>query len=235
MQQPGRHGLSENTYSTSHELIEQAILKGAEMGPDAKQDRSRQRIREIHRAAIKVIARNGIAGSRIAEIAEEAAVMPSSVYDYYKSKEELAYSIPTARLAEFYQVYQTQVERVTSPKERLIQFLLLTAEYACLDPDWSRLYYLEVWPSVHLQNSELRETVNAFARIVVAMLREGEEAGEWTCKGDPYMIADILIGSLVHMITTWLLFRKPRNLRRKSKQLIELLMRFIDTLEAEEG
>lgn len=219
--------MNSKIYRTSYELIDDAIRKGAEMAPNAKQDRSRQRIKDIHRAAIKVIARDGIAGARIAEIAEEASVMPSSVYDYYKSKEELAYSIPTARLAEFYETYKANVEEITSPKERLVQFLLLTAEYACLDPDWSRLYYLEVWPSVHLQNSEVRDTVNAYARIVIAMLREGEEAGEWVCNDDPYMIANILIGSLVQMIVTWLLFRRPRNLRRKSGQLVDLLMQFV--------
>ncbi len=216
-----------NPQRTSKELIEAAASREFSSMPGPKQDRSRQRVAQTLNAAIKIFARDGIAAARVSDIAAEASIMPSSIYDYYRSKEELAYAIPITRQSEFYAEYRDQSRDLSTVKERLHHFLWLTADFAFRNPDWARVLYLEIWPSVHIQNRQVRVVIDDYARIVVSLLREGTEAGEWPRQDDVYMVANILVGSLNQMIITWLLYRQPRDLRRSTGILSQWLLRFI--------
>jgi hypothetical protein len=107
-------------------------------------------------------------------------------------------------------------------------FLSMATDYARRNPDWARLLYLEIWPSVLIEEARVRRAVDDFGRIVVAMLREGSRRGEWNRKLDPYQTATILMGSITHMLITWLLYRRPGNLRRATKPMVDQLLKLID-------
>jgi AcrR family transcriptional regulator len=199
---------------------------------DPKQDRSRRRKQELLEAATRVFARDGIANTKMADVAAEAGVPVSSIYDYYAGKQELAYEIPIQRLAQFYAEFLAAAPLQRTMRARLRLFLIMAAEYAQRDPDWARLLYLEIWPSVLIEEARVRRAVDDFGRIIVAMIREGGRLGEWDAKLDPYRMATILMGSVTHMIITWLLYHRPRNLTEAAKPMIGQLLILLDDCEA---
>src|SRR4051794_5710308 len=83
------------------ESVEHAACGYLEGARDPKQDRSRRRQMDLLEAATRVFARDGVAKAKMSDIAAEAGISVSSIYDYYESKEDLAYEIPIRRLAEF--------------------------------------------------------------------------------------------------------------------------------------
>jgi hypothetical protein len=105
----------------------------------------------------------------------------------------------------------------------------MAVDYARRNPDWARLLYLEIWPSVLIEEARVRRALDDFGRIVVSMLREGSRRGEWDEKLDPYQTATILMGSITHMISTWLLYRRPENLSKATKPLVDQLLRLVST------
>ena len=56
---------------------------------------------EIIRAAIEVFGRNGFRNSVISEIAQKANVADGTIYQYFKNKEDLFFSIAEERTKEF--------------------------------------------------------------------------------------------------------------------------------------
>ena len=90
------------------EILEQAASGYLEGARDPKQIRSRRRQLDLLEAATRVFARDGIAKAKMADIAAEAGISVSSIYDYYPSKEDLAYEIPIRRLAQFYAEFHAQ-------------------------------------------------------------------------------------------------------------------------------
>ena len=54
--------------------------------PVRKQDRSRRRQEDILQAALRVFARDGIARARISDVAAEAGMPVSSIYEYYQEQ-----------------------------------------------------------------------------------------------------------------------------------------------------
>ena len=144
----------------------------------------------------------------------------------------MAYEIPIRRLAQFYAEFQAQALRLGSMRERLHLFLSMATDYARRNPDWARLLYLEIWPSVLIEETPVRRAVDDFGRIVVAMLREGSRRGEWNANLDPYRTATILMGSITHMIITWLLYRRPENLGKATKPMVDLLLKLLDLADS---
>jgi AcrR family transcriptional regulator len=209
------------------EILEQAASGYLDGARDPKQMRSRRRQLDLLEAATRIFARDGIAKSKMADIAAEAGISVSSIYDYYPSKEDLAYEIPIRRLSQFYTEFLERALCLRSTRERLHLFLCMAVDYARRNPDWARLLYLEIWPSVLIEEARVRRALDDFGRIVVSMLREGSRRGEWDVKLDPYQTATILMGSITHMIITWLLYRRPENLSKATKPMVDQLLKLV--------
>ncbi len=209
------------------EILGQAAQPHQDGGSDPKQQRSRQRKRELLAAATRVFARDGIAKAKMADVAKEAGIAVSSIYDYYPSKEALAYEIPIQRLAHLYAAFLEQVAPLPTMRDRLRLFLTMTVDHARDNPDWARLLYLEIWPSVLIEEARVRRSVDDFGRIIVAMLREGSRRGEFRADLDPHLSATILMGSITHMLITWLLYGRPQDLAAATGPMVDTLMGLI--------
>jgi AcrR family transcriptional regulator len=191
---------------------------------ERKQDRSRRRDEEILRAALRVFARDGISRSRIGDIAGEAGMPVSTIYEYYDSKEELAYQVPLARLAAFFSEYADTIHDKPTARERLRYYLWLAADFARRNPEWARVLYLELWPSVLVVENKLRESFDDYVRIIVYLIRQGEKEGDWPVGPDPYETASILNGSVNQTIITSLLYHRPRNLTAAAASIVDRTM-----------
>lgn len=194
---------------------------------ERKQDRSKRREQEILRAALRVFARDGISRARIGDIAAEAGMPVSSLYEYFPSKEDLAYAVPAAHLSEFFSEFFDAAECRRTADERLRLYLWLAADFARRNPEWARTFYLEIWPSVLISESPLRHAIDDYARIIVYLIRQGEQNGEWPEGTDPYEMATVLNGSINHLLITWLLYRRPRDLMKAAGSMIERMMQLL--------
>ncbi len=204
-----------------------AMVQNWKRHSDRKQERSIRREQEILRAALRVFARDGVSRSKIGDIAAEAGMSTSTLYEYFQSKEEIAHVVPVQHWAQFYEEYASSARKLTTAYDRLYHFLWLTADFARRNDEWARVFYLEIWPSVSVADSELRSSIDDFARVVIALLKEGKASGEWNGFDNPYEASAILIGSLSQIITTWLLYRKPRNLSKAAETLLTRIMQQI--------
>ena len=202
-----------------------AIIKGSRTPhPRRKQERSKKRDQEILRAASRVFARDGIARSRIGDIAAEAGMPVSTIYEYYASKEELAYAVPQATLVTFFEEVRESVVAKETWYDRLRAYLLLAANFARRHPEWARVLYLEIWPSILVTESPLKASFDDYVRVMLFMIAQGEAAGEWAAGPDRYETAAILNGSINQIIITALLYRRPRNLGAAAASILDRTM-----------
>jgi AcrR family transcriptional regulator len=208
--------------------LNSVVERWSEDTGDRKQERSKRREQEILRAALRVFARDGISRARIGDIASEAGMPVSSLYDYFPSKEDLAYAVPHEHLARFYEEYRASVADVTTFRERLRIYLWLAADFARRNPEWARTLYLEIWPSVLVSETPVRHSIDDYARIIVHLIRGGEATGEWLPLANIYETTAILIGSVNQIIIVWLLYRKPRDLMRAISSVVPRVMSLLE-------
>src|ERR1700736_2086654 len=210
------------------------VTKWSEDNGDRKQARSKRREQEILRAALRVFARDGISRARIGDIASEAGMPVSSLYDYFPSKEDLAYAVPQEHLTRFFAEYAEASADKKTFRERLRLYLWLAADFARRNPEWARTLYLAIWPSVLVSETPVRHSIDDYARVIVHLIREGEANGEWASGPDPYETAAILNGSVNQVIIVWLLYRKPRDLMKAIASVIERTMSLLEPADAGE-
>ncbi len=208
------------------------IVSRPRRGGDRKQDRSKRTEQQILNAALRVFARDGISRSRIADIAAEAGISTSTLYEYYKSKEDLAYEVPSAYLTAFFAEYRDAVANTPGAADRIELYLSMSADYAREHADWARLLYLEIWPSVFVRETEVRHSVDDFSRVLIFLVRQGAADGEWSAAHDPYETAAILIGGLNQLIITWLLYRRPKNLTKAGQDIVSRTLAMIRNEDA---
>ena len=72
--------------------------------------------------AMKLAYRDGFRESSLADIANAAHVPVGNVYYYFKTKEELGEAVVERRLEEI-RAFKAEMERLSSPKERLFAFV----------------------------------------------------------------------------------------------------------------
>ena len=206
------------------EFISTLVAKWAAENGDRKQERSKRREQEILRAALRVFARDGISRARIGDIASEAGMPVSSLYDYYPSKEDLAYAVPHEHLARFFAEYGEAVADRKTFRERMRLYLWLAADFARRNPEWARTLYLEIWPSVLVSETPVRHSIDDYVRIILKLIRGGEAVGEWAAGPSPYETAAILNGSVNQIIIVWLLYRRPRDLMKAISSVVDRTM-----------
>lgn len=209
-------------------LLLDDVLQRARRASDRKQDRSRRTEQQILGAALRVFGRDGISRSRIADIAAEAGISTSTLYEYHTSKEDIAYAVPAAYLSQFYAEFAEAVASEQAAKKRIRIYLSLLADFVRRNPEWARLFYLEIWPSVLVGGTDLSKSVDDFSRILIFLIRKGIDEGEWSAKIDVYETAALLIGSLNHVVTTWLLYRRPKNLTKAGADIVERTLKLLD-------
>lgn len=209
------------------EALLELVTSRPKRAPDRKQDRSKRTELQILNAALRVFARDGLSRSRIADIAAEAGISTSTLYEYYKSKEDLAYDLPTSHLVTFFQEYRAAVSGKASARDKLHLYLSMSADFAREHAEWGRLFYLEIWPSVLVSETELRHSVDDFARIVLFLLDEGVRQGEFPPGRNVYETSSLLMGAINQVIITWLLYRRPRNLTKASVEMADRVINMI--------
>ncbi len=195
---------------------------------ERKQDRSKRTEQQILNGALRVFARDGISRARIADIAAEAGISTSTLYEYYKSKEDLAYDVPMSRFAEFYDTYRFAVQAKVSTRERLLLYLTMSADYAREHVEWGRLLYLEIWPSVLVRETEMRHSIDDFVRVMVYLIECGMKEGWIRSDRSAYETSSILLGGINHTIITWLLYRRPRNLTKAGAEMSERVIALLE-------
>jgi AcrR family transcriptional regulator len=213
-----------NTDLSAWEALLHEIAHRPKRATERKQDRSKRTEQQILNAALRVFSRDGISRSRIADIAAEAGISTSNLYEYYKSKEDLAYDVPLSHLATFFEDFRLAVAGKHSARERLLLYLSMSADYAREHAEWARLLYLEIWPSVFVGEVGLRHSIDDFSRVVLFLIRQGMAEGEWPADRDPYETAAFLVGGTNQLIITWLLYRRPRNLTKAGSEMVERML-----------
>lgn len=205
-------------------FLDQLVQRWSSQAPERRQDRSRRRQHDILQAALRVFAREGVARARISDIAAEAGMPVSSIYEYYRSKEELAYAVPLIHIGQFFLEFAERARKTESTRERLRLYLWMSVDFARRNPEWARTLYLEVWPSVLVREARVRTGLDEYAGIIVDLIADGEAAGEWPSGPNRYETATILVGSINQLIITWLMYRRPREINRAAGSLVDRVL-----------
>lgn len=187
-----------------------------------KQQRSRERRERIVTAATRLFGRHGIAQTSLTDVAKLARVPLPSLYDYFKDKQDLVAAVPEDNYLALYERLTAVANSRQSPRQQLRATFLTNLEYIHDNPDWGRVFFLEIWPSAAVGQSRIRKAVDRYGLHYVELIRRAVAAGEYARDLDPYLAMSLLMGGLCHLTAVWLLYRQPYELVDRGTAMFDL-------------
>lgn len=159
--------------------------------------------KQILHAAIEVFGKNDFQNAGISEIAQKANVAEGTIYQYFKNKEDLFFSIPAQMIEEFIVELDLHLEGIPDALNKLRKFIWLYLYHFKTNPDYTRLLMLEMRVNRNFPKSKTHDGVKVITHKVLELIREGQDEGLIRNDISAFAIREMLLGMLEHRLTRW--------------------------------
>ncbi len=211
-------------------LVKAAIWKRPDKRSDENRDEpSRGEItrHKILDAASEVFGNKGFSGATIAEIAGKAGVAEASIYQYFKSKEDLLLSVP----GNWFDELAMELERVfageLTPYERLL-YLLRRWALDFQTREWeTRILILELYRNPAFYNSQAYRNTHRFWKLVRQTVEEGRKTGDFRDDFRTDFYLHLIQGTFEHEALARMMLHRKKPTPVNIEQMIGLLLRAI--------
>jgi TetR/AcrR family fatty acid metabolism transcriptional regulator len=182
------------------------------------------RKQSILQAAIEVFSKGGFRNSSISEIAKRANVAEGTIYQYYKNKEDLFFSIPIQKTVEFREEVDLHLQGITGTFNQIRKFIWYYLYFFKTNPEYGRILMLEMRVSRSFVKTK---TYNFLKRSIVRILeiiREGQKEGTIRKDVNLYILRELVLGILEHVVTRWLLHGGKYDLMEYYEDITKLVI-----------
>ena len=147
-------------------------------------------------AAEEIMSQKELADSTISEIAYKAGVADSVIYQYFRGKEELLFSIPGERMKEVLDLLDEQLQGIRDAESRLRKMIWFHLRYNDTHPGYSRILLLECRSSNDFYKTPAYQLIREYAKVLSNILKSGVEDGSFRSDLDIKLMRDIVLGTL---------------------------------------
>jgi TetR/AcrR family transcriptional regulator, fatty acid metabolism regulator protein len=194
----------------------------------SKKDLRRQ---QIIQAAAEVFGASTFQNASISEIAQKANVAEGTLYQYFKNKEDLFFSIPAQKTEEFCEEFNLHLQGIHDAFSKLRKLIWYYLYFFKTNPAYARALMLEMRVSKGFIKSETYGKIKAFTDKVLDIIREGQEEGRIRKDVDVHIIRELVLGVLEHWVTRWLLKDEEYDLVEHYEEIGNLILSGIKSSE----
>jgi len=191
-----------------------------------KRKRSGDKRERILKAAVKVFARSGFHATRVSEVAKAAGVADGTIYLYFKSKEELLFSLFEERIQKLLVYMRDEVPKKPDPPARLRAVIDMQLGLLEGERDLAEVITVILRQSTRLMKEFAAPHFLAYLDAIAKIIVEGQQTGAFRSDVSPHTAARAIFGALDGITLTWALGRAEQGaLKRAAGQLGDLLLR----------
>lgn len=147
-------------------------------------------------AAEEIMSQKGLFEATISEIARKAGVADSVIYQYFKGKEDLLFSIPGERMKEVLFLLGEQLQGIRDAESRLSKMIWFHLRYNDTHPGYSRILLLECRSSKDFYVTPAYKLIRKYAGTLLEILEQGVEDGVFRADLNIRLVRDIVLGTL---------------------------------------
>jgi TetR/AcrR family fatty acid metabolism transcriptional regulator len=182
-------------------------------------------------AASTIFADKDYGEAKISEIAEAAGVRISRIYKYFKGKEDLLFSIPVDNTEFFIENFKEHLTGIKNSEDKLRKAIWHYLYFHQNNKDYATVVLFKLRPNRKFYQSQAYESFKTYNKIIIDIIREGQEQGVFRRNLNIYLFRNLIFGSFDHTILGWLLFQKPETLIDQAEGLFQLLFSSIKKAE----
>ena len=164
---------------------------------------SETRKEQILDATLQIIAENGAKGVNTSEIARRVGIVPSALYRHFRDKDSLVESLLVRTRHQLTENANWVSKGSADPLQKLGRLFRLHVELLRRNPGIPRLVFSdEVAFGSGKGQENLRAIVDAYARQVEAIAREGQDQGQIMKDLDPSVVAFAFVSLVQNVAIT---------------------------------
>ncbi len=181
------------------------------------------RKKQILQAATEVFGNSNFQSTSISEIAQKANIAEGTIYQYFKNKEDLFFSIPKQKTDLFCEELDLHLEGIHDALNRIRKLIWYYLYFFKTNPTYARLLMLEMRVSKNFASSKTSNIIKVFTDKVLEIIREGQEEGLIRKDMDEHAIRDMMLGFLEYRVTRWLLKDERYDLLENYSEISDLV------------
>ena len=164
----------------------------------------------------------------MSEIAQEAQFGTGTLYKYFKSKEDLYFTLIDEKTAEINGSVKGELSKRMSAIERIEKILRIQFEFIERNRDFFRIYVSErnrfEWTVKDDLGKVLHEKMVAYIHLLAQVMKQGIKEGAFKPE-DPMDLAHALVGIINSFVFEWLIAPRPYSLLSKADTVLDIFLR----------
>ena len=186
------------------------------------------RRQKILLAALRVFARRGFQRATLREVAQEAGIGKSTIYEYFHSKTHLFQELVEFLFRHLEKASYGAVDPNLPVPEQLCQILHSFADALVQAPFGSPEETLAITTDIFAESIrhgtvDLRPIYERDRTTLAALLQKGLRNGEICTPLAPETLASLIVATLDGLLTQWLLWPEETNLHQQVEAFCRLL------------
>jgi len=184
----------------------------------------RERILDVARV---LIGEHGYQGTTTAQIAREAQVPEGTLFEYFRTKRDLAFALLERDVESYVDFLELQLRGIEGVLNRIRKFI------------WSHLYtwrkrrfvarllILEMRQDPGFFDSAAYEAAQRYNELLLGLIREGIEEGSIRPDVDPAMVLKLILGGIEQIALPWAAREEAYDVDASTREICDLVFRAI--------
>lgn len=179
--------------------------------------------REILEAALAEFHERGYQQATISMIARRAGITEPTIYEYFKNKQDLLYSIPEAAMHGYLDTLDGSLRRLGNPLHELYNFILHQMRSMRDAPTYYSVLIMELRSDTGFYSSKGYELMREYSSRFVGIIRKGMELGFFRKDLDITAARDLYFGTLDELTLNLLMKGAGYRMVESSEMLYDLI------------
>ncbi len=150
---------------------------------------------KILEAAESLVFEKGIADTTVSAVAQKAGVADSLVYQYFKNKEDLLFSVVIERIVESLSEIKEALEGIQDPESRLRKFIWQSLKYNDRHPGYVRTLMFECRSNQSFYSTKGYDMMQQHAGLLSGILKLGVKEGVFRDNIHLGLVRDLVYGT----------------------------------------
>ncbi len=187
-------------------------------------NKAEKRKDHIMNCAEKVFAQKGYQDATISDIAREANLSDTTIYEYFSTKEELLFTIPEATTERFKELLEFHLASLRDAGNKIRSFIYFYLWFYKSHPDYASLYLMTLKSNRKFRETRAYQVIRGVFRNLISIINQGIEKGELKKEIDPYLLRAQILGTVEHIVVRWLLIDNTKDLMENVDPVYDMIM-----------
>lgn len=180
-------------------------------------------------SALEVIANKGFIDATISEIAKGADIGEATIYEYFQNKEDLLFKIPQEFCREATPFLIEHLQGIRGALNKIRKYIWFHLFFFQKNKLYANIMLLILRQNKKFLETESYERIREYTRIIIQIVEEGKKEGSIRPDVDANLVRNMIMGTVEHFETRWLLMGKPEgDITMFADDIADLIIRGIE-------